>query len=147
MENVWMQRCLLCMKPGTVHVSLWSMGDRASISFISASDLNFHHPDWSRPFTQETQIQIKWLLTLKCLKNCLCICQSSSAIDGAVLKKLHLKNQWRGSRNSGTVNYKSFSIICGFFLSQFCLFLHLCFSLSVLSAAGAVQGLVDWGVC
>lgn len=92
---------------------------RALISFISASDLNFHHPDWSRPFTQEAQIQIKWLLTLKCLKNCLCICQTTSTIDETILKNLHLKNQRRGSRNSRTVNYKSFSIIFGFFLSQF----------------------------
>lgn len=118
---------------------------RALISFISASDLNSHHPDWLRPFTQETQIQIKWLLTLKCLKNCLCICQTTSAIDEAVLKKkkkLHLKNQWRGSRNSRPVNYKSFSIICGFFLPLWRRngsFSTYGFCLSVLTSAGALQ--------
>lgn len=64
-------------------LALSSTGYRAVLGFIPVSDLNFHHLNWSRPFTQGTKMQTKWLLTIE-----KCICQTTSAIDEGVLKNV-----------------------------------------------------------
>lgn len=72
------------------------------------------------------QIQIKWLLTLKCSKNGLCICQSTSVIDEAVLKTASEESMKRKQKLS--ICNLQFSIISGIsVVLPIYLFLHLSF--------------------
>lgn len=52
-----------CMHCAPLHT------EESSGSFACLIYSNFHHLNWSRPFTQGTKMQTKWLLTAKHLKN------------------------------------------------------------------------------